>query len=129
MPKALSHTIIRIAFAAIVISQAAMLLSIAVIRGFKSEITAKVTGFNAHIQITNFDANKSFETAPVLNDTAVYKAIMASPNVKNIQPYAIKAGIIKTKQEILGVVVKGINQQYDLSFFKKIPDRRKYSNL
>ena len=63
--KFLSQKIIRIALVGIALGLAVMIISVAVITGFKDEIRNKVIGFGSHIQVVNFDSNNSYETRPV----------------------------------------------------------------
>jgi len=117
--KSLSHPIITIATAGIALGLAVMIISVAIVTGFKKEIRNKVSGFGSHIQILNFDSNKSFETQPIEKDKGYYPFIKTLKGVKHMQVFATKAGIIKTKDEIQGVVLKGVGSDYDWSFFKK----------
>jgi lipoprotein-releasing system permease protein len=116
--NAISRPIISVAIAGIALGIAVMILSIAIVTGFKKEIRNKVIGFGAHIQILNFDSNKSFETQPIEKDKSYYPFINKLKGVKHMQVYATKAGIIKTKENIQGIVLKGIDAEYDWSFFK-----------
>ena len=96
-----------------------MLLSIAIVTGFKQQIRDKVIGFGSHIQITAYTDNQSYETEPISILQDFYPDITNDEGIKHIQVYATKAGIVKTKDEILGVVLKGVAADYDWSFFQK----------
>lgn len=96
-----------------------MIITIAVVTGFQNAIRDKVVGFGSHIQITNFDNNNSLEPLPINKDQDFLKTISANLQIKHIQPYIIKSGIIKTKEEIEGVVLKGVDQTYDWNFLSK----------
>ena len=109
--------ILRIAILAIALSVAIMLLSVMVVTGFKKDISDKIIGFGSHITITSFSDNQSYETEPIQISDSLKKSILKSPEVKHISTFATKAGIIKTKDEILGVVLKGVSSNYDWSFF------------
>ncbi len=117
--KSISQIIVRIAEAGIAISMVVMLLSVAIVTGFKKEIADKVIGFGSHVQITMHDTNASYETSPISSNQKFLPALKELPEVSGVQTYAIKAGIIKTEKDIQGVVLKGISQGYDLSFFEK----------
>lgn len=117
--KSVSHSIVRIAQGGIAISLAVMLLSVAIVTGFKKEVAEKVVGFGAHIQITNHDANASYETVPIAKKQDFLPLLMANPNITHVNSYGIKAGIIKTEHDIQGVVLKGVDTDFDWSFFKK----------
>jgi len=103
----------------IALSLAVMIVAVAIVTGFKKEISNKVTGFGAHIQILNMDSNLSYETAPVPSGLESVKRIREIEGIKNVQPFAIKAGIIKTGEEIHGAVLKGIDKNFDWSFIEE----------
>lgn len=114
----ISRPIIRIAILAIALSVAVMLISIAVVKGFKKDIADKVIGFSAHIQITAFSDNNSFETQAINKQQDFYPSIKQEDGITHIQQFATKAAIIKTKEEIHGVVLKGVGSDFDPSFFE-----------
>jgi lipoprotein-releasing system permease protein len=97
-----------------------MILSIAVIRGFKQEIRQKLRGFAGDIQVQKFDNNNSYQNSPFANDKDFIKKIKGNPMFTHVMPIATKPGIIKTSSEIEGVVMKGVDKNYEWSFFKKI---------
>jgi len=114
-----SRSIVGIAMFGIAMSLAVMIVAVAIVTGFKKEISSKVTGFGAHIQILNLDSNLSYETAPVPGNLASVEKLKQISGIKNVQPFAIKAGIIKTSDEIHGAVLKGIDGSYDWTFIQK----------
>ena len=113
-----SRPINVIAITGIALGLAVMILAVAILTGFKQSIRDKVAGFGAHIQVTNFDSNMSYETIPISADQPFVKKLKGNPGIKNIQVYALKAGIIKTADNMQGVVLKGVGSDYDWSFFK-----------
>ena len=115
----LSRSIVGIAIFGIALGLAVMIVSVAIVTGFKNEISDKVTGFGAHIQILNLDSNLSYETLPIPAGLESVESLRAVEGVKNIQAFAIKAGIIKTGDEIHGAVLKGIDQNYNWDFINK----------
>jgi lipoprotein-releasing system permease protein len=115
----LSRSIVGIAIFGIALGLAVMIVSVAIVTGFKNEISDKVTGFGAHIQILNLDSNLSYETLPIPAGLESVESLRALEGVKNIQAFAIKAGIIKTGDEIHGAVLKGIDQSYNWDFINK----------
>jgi len=110
--------ILRIAILAIALSVAVMLISIMVVTGFKNDISDKIIGFGSHITISNFTNNQSYESEPISVEQDFYPSITAVEGVKHISTFATKAGIIKTTDEIQGVVLKGVSSDYDWTFFK-----------
>ncbi len=109
--------IIRLSIVAIAMSLAVMILSISIITGFKKEIRNKITGFGGHIQISNFDSNNSFDISPIDRELEFLSELDQIQGIKSIQSIATKPAIIKTKTDIQGVVLKGIDTDFDTSFF------------
>jgi lipoprotein-releasing system permease protein len=117
--KGISQSIVTIAVIGIALGLAVMILSVAIVTGFKSEISNKVIGFGSHIQILNYDTNVSFETEPINKQQAFYSDIDNLAGIKKIQEFAIKAGIIKTDTDIQAIVLKGIGSDFNWSFFNQ----------
>ena len=114
-----TRPIVRIAVAGISIGLAVMIVAVSIVTGFQKEIRNKVSGFGAHIVVTNYDSNTSYEPEPVSTDQSFYPSIDTAKGIRHIQVFATKAGIIKTDDEIEGVVVKGVGKDFDWSFFEK----------
>jgi lipoprotein-releasing system permease protein len=112
-----SRPINIIAIIGIATGLAVMILAVAILTGFKQEIREKVVGFGSHIQIMNFDSNISFETTPISDTQSFVPKIKALPGIRHMQVFATKAGIIKTDDDIQGVVLKGVGSDYDWSYF------------
>ena len=110
--------IIKIAVGGIAIGIIIMLISVFILTGFQKEIRNKVIGFGAHIQVTSFHNKEGFETEPIDKTLPFYTSIGNLPEVKNVQVYATSAGILKTKEDILGIVLKGIDKDFNWDFFK-----------
>jgi len=114
-----SSPAIKIAVAGVALGLAAMVLSVCIIVGFKKEIRDKVVGFGSHIQITNFNNSFSYETYPIRLSDSLMLILEDNPEIKHIETFVTKPGIIKTDNDFQGVVLKGIGQDYDWTFFKK----------
>lgn len=114
----MSNPVIRIATFGIALGMAVMIIAVMVVTGFRNEITEKVIGFGSHIRINNFDSNNSYEEIPIETNAPFVTKVKQHPEVRHVQMYATKAGILKTENEIQGIVLKGVDRQYDWSFFK-----------
>ncbi len=114
----ISNSVLSIAIFGIALGMAVMILSVAIVTGFKQQVRNKVTGFGAHIVISNYDNNNSYAANPVSKKQSFYPDIEQVEGVRHIQAFATKAGIIKTDTDIQGVVLKGIDHDYDWSFFE-----------
>ncbi len=107
-----------IAVIGIAMGLAVMILAVSILTGFKKQIREKVVGFGSNIQILNFDSNISLETAPISDTQSFIQVIKKMPGISHVQVFATKAGIIKTEEEIQGVVLKGVGSDFDWSYFK-----------
>ncbi len=114
----LSKKIIRIALFGIALGLAVMIISVAVITGFKSEIRNKVIGFGSHIQIVNYESRNSYELPPISKIQPFLGKLDSLTEVKKIQVFATKPGMIKTDESIQGIVFKGVEPDYDWTFFQ-----------
>ncbi len=117
--KSFSRSIVGIAIFGIALGLTVMIVAVAIVTGFKKEISSKVTGFGAHIQIVNMDSNLSYETIPIPADLETIQQLGNIPGIRNVQAYALKAGIIKTGDEIHGAVLKGVDSEYDWDFLEQ----------
>ena len=114
----ISAAIVKIAILGIALGMIVMLLSVAIVTGFKEQIRNKVIGFGSHITIVNYDNNSSYEMRPISKKQPFSSSLSKVDGIKHVQTFAVKAGIIKTKDDIQGVVLKGIDENYDWEFFK-----------
>ena len=115
----LSRKIINIALVGISLGITVMLISVAIVTGFKKEIRNKVIGFGSHIQVVNYDSNFSYETAPVNSNQPFLDELSDISNIQSMNVFATKPGIIKTDEYIQGIVLKGVAQEYNWDFFSK----------
>lgn len=118
--RTFSKLIVRIAILGIMLGLAVMILAIAIVKGFKSEIREKVRGFSGDIQISKLDLNTSYENTPFSMSDSSVQRIIEHEEIEFIQAIATKPGIIKTNEEIEGVVLKGVDRNYNWEYFKKI---------
>lgn len=117
--KKFTKPVINISVLAIALGLMVMIVAVSIVSGFQREIRNKVIGFGGHIQITNYDSQNTYETNPIAKKQDFYPNITNVDGIRHVQVFATKAGIIKTKEEIYGVIVKGIGSDFDWDFFKK----------
>ena len=117
--KRFSRSIISFALFGIAFGVMIMILSVAVVTGFKKEIRDKVIGFGSHLQLVNFDSNSSFETLPVSKNQVWLPKLTSMKGISHVQVFATKPGIIKTDEEMTGIVLKGVGPDFDWRFFKE----------
>lgn len=117
--RTFSKLIVRIAIAGVMLSLAVMILSIAIIKGFKTEIQDKVRGFIGDIQIYRFDLNGSFEKSPFIPNDTTINNLKNNKQVASFYPFATKPAIIVANGEVEGINFKGIDKTYDWDYIKK----------
>ncbi len=114
-----TRIILRFSIIGVALGVFLMLLSLAVVKGFQGEIRNKVIGFGSHIQITEFNYESPLSFKPMDKNQPFYTEIAKAPEVSSVQMYALKEGIIKTDEEIAGVIAKGIHSDFNWDFFSK----------
>ena len=102
----------------VAIGVAVMIVSLAVVLGFKHEVSSKVIGFGSHIQVLSLTQNQNYEMMPVLTNDTLIRKVKKVPGVSHIQKFATKIGILKTEENFRGLTFKGVGDDYDLSFFR-----------
>ena len=126
--KSVSVPIVKIAIVGIALGLCVMLLSLFIITGFKYEITEKLSGFTAHLSVVPFVPGSTSEGGVVRESESLVKGLKEMEGVKNVYGYIEKPAIFKSKEEIHGVVLKGVDVGYDVVFFRenlkegKMPD-------
>ena len=113
--KSFSSTIHKIAIFSIGIGLAVMIISFLILKGFQSTVTEKIYSFSSHFQVTKFAYGSSFEEPPMNTNTDLYNNYQDYGLIDHIQEYAHKAGLIKTEEEVLGIVLKGVGKSFDTS--------------
>ncbi|MDX1349171.1 MAG: FtsX-like permease family protein [Putridiphycobacter sp.] len=130
----ISKPIVNISLISIILGLAVMIITVSIVTGFQNKIREKVIGFGSHIQISNMEDNTSMESSPLLIDSTLISSILENQLVKHIQSFAYKPAILQSEEkkrvistlahtdtvvnrDVLGVLFKGIDLNYDLSFF------------
>lgn len=117
--KSASPPAITIAVASIALGLAVMIVAVAIIVGFKKEVRNKVIGFGSHIQVSNIRNNSFYETEPIAVSDSLMEAMRSDSRIAHVEKFVTKPGIIKTDEDFYGIVVKGIDEEYDWSFFSR----------
>lgn len=116
--KEVSKPAIRIAMAGIAIGLAVMIISVAVVIGFKHQVRDKVIGLSSDILVTSMDEAQAYQTTPVAGGDSVMQVLRSLPSVSHVQRYASKPGMIMTADNFQGMLLKGIAQEYDMTFLQ-----------
>lgn len=118
--RTFSKLIVRIAILGIMLGLAVMILAVAIVKGFKTEIREKVRGFSGDIQISKLNLNSSYENSPFTITDADFLKIKQTDGISFIQAFATKPGIINAGDEAEGVVLKGVDKSYNSQYFENI---------
>lgn len=115
----MSRPAIRIATLGVAIGLAVMLVSVCVVLGFKHSIRDKVVGFGGHITVADFMTLQGSEPYPVCMNDSMVRVLKGIRGVQHVQRFALKQGILKTDNDFLGVMLKGVGQEFDTTFIHR----------
>lgn len=109
----------RIAVISVALSIAVMLVSIAVMMGFKREISRKMAGITGHVVLTDLRGVHALDPSPVHRTPHLEELIRTVPGFAAAAPYALKGGIIRTDETVEGVTLKGVDASYDWPTYRE----------
>jgi lipoprotein-releasing system permease protein len=112
-----SATIHRVAVISIVVGVTALLLAFMVLGGFQDKIKEKVYAFSGHLQISKYTVSTSYEDSEIEISEQLSTQLDTTGYIKRWQPFAFKAALLKTDEEVQGVIFKGIDYHFDTAFF------------
>lgn len=116
----MSRPAVRIATIGIAVGLAVMIVALSVVVGFKNEVRQQVIGFGSHIQMSTYGGmHTAFDSQPFSPTDSLIKTLETNKNIAHIQRVALKTGIIKTEKDFHGIVLKGVDKNFDWRFFKK----------
>lgn len=115
--KSFSATVHKIAVAGISLGLSAMIVSFLILKGFQNTVKDKVYSFSSHIQVTRYTLDNALEENPISLNTALFAATDVFPYVRHVQEYIHKAGLIKSDEEVMGVIFKGVGPRFDREAF------------
>uniref|UniRef100_UPI00404AF9F1 ABC transporter permease n=1 Tax=Fulvivirga sp. TaxID=1931237 RepID=UPI00404AF9F1 len=115
--QSFSSTIHKIAIGSIAVGLGAMIVSFLILRGFQDTVRDKIYSFSAHLQLTKYTLDNSFEEVPISLNTGIFTNPEDFPYVRHVQEYSHKAGLIKAEDEVLGIVFKGVSARFDTANF------------
>lgn len=118
--RTFSRLIVRVAVLTVAVGVAAMILALAILNGFKEEVSGKQRGFFGDIAITDAYSHQALEQEPIFIETSKLDELLAIPGVTGLRKFATKPGIINVNGEVEGVVLKGLDPAYDQGFLQEI---------
>jgi len=114
-----STIISKIAVISIALGLCVLILSFMILQGFKGEIKDKIFSFSGHLIVSKYTLSTSFEETSIVVNDSLIDMIEAYPLTSRVQPFAMKAGLLKTEEEVQGVIVKGVDSSFDTVSFAK----------
>ena len=112
---------LTVALVGIVLAVVVMILSIAIVMGFKGEISGKIMQLDAHLRVTNAALGID-ENYATVNGREVREAIAEdgafSPRVESVSLIADKSAILKTDENFMGINFRGVDSGYDFRYLK-----------
>ncbi|MBO9620887.1 MAG: ABC transporter permease [Niabella sp.] len=123
--RSFSRFIIRLSVAATAISVAVMIITLAFANGFQKKVSEKVFSFWGHIRIQAMAPYQYVvsEETPITANPALVAQVKKNPQVTAIQPFATRYAIVKTKDDLEGVLVKGVDSTYNFGNLKQFIQR------
>lgn len=106
-----------IAVVSIALGVLVMVMAVCILRGFQGEIASKVVGFGSHLTVSNFASSPAYQEEPIVLDSTLVERIQHVPGVRHIQYFATKGGMVKTAEQIYGIMFRGLSADYDTTFF------------
>ncbi len=106
-----------IAVVGIALGVVVMVMAVSILRGFQGDISGKVAGFGSHMTVTSFAPSEAYADNPVAVDSSLLEALRSVPGVRHVQCFATKGGMVKTDEQIYGILFRGLDKGYDTSFY------------
>ena len=114
-----SSTIHKMAVGSITIGLAVMIVSFLILIGFQNTVAEKIYSFSSHLRVTKYTLGNSYEESPISISNEAIDSYEELDLIGHIQEYSHKAGLVKTEEEILGIIFKGVSQRFDLEMFRE----------
>ncbi len=114
-----SSTIARIAIVSIAIALSSLILAFLILGGYEEVIKNKVYSFSGHIVISKYSLSNSVEETSIMVTDSLLEKVKQSDRVDYVQEYAFKYGLLNTEEEVQGVLVKGVDDNFDKSDFEQ----------
>lgn len=106
-----------IAVVSIALGVVVMVMAVCILRGFQGEIASKVVGFGSHLTLSNYASSPAYQEEPIALDADLVGRIRRVSGVRHIQYFATKGGMVKTEDQIYGIMLRGLSEGYDTTFF------------
>lgn len=112
-----STVINKIAVISIAVALAALICCFMILKGFEDTIKQKIYSFSGHLIVSKYTLSTSFEESSIVAEDSLIALLEGMEMVKYVQSYAYKAGLLKTEEEVQGVILKGLDGRFDTTAF------------
>jgi lipoprotein-releasing system permease protein len=117
--ESFTSTVVKVGVASIAIGLAVMIISFAILVGYKQAIKDKLFSLSSHIQVSKITLNQSYEETPMPIKTNFYNNYHQISQIRHVQAVANKAGMLKSSEELAGIIIKGVGRDYDWQTFSQ----------
>ncbi len=124
-----SNIINRVAVVSIGLGLAVLIIAFMVLFGFKKEIKDKIYSFSGHLIVSKYTLSTSFEESTIVINDSLIRTLKNYPLTERVQPYAMKAALLKTDEEVQGVIIKGVDESFDTLGFSKHMMEGRFPNV
>lgn len=106
-----------IAVVGIALGVTVMVMAVSILRGFQQDITDKVVGFGSHMTVCSYDRLHAYAETPIEVDSVLIDSLRTTQGVRHVQAFATKGGMVKTEEQIYGILLRGLSADYDTTFY------------
>lgn len=117
--ESFTSTVVKVGVASIAIGLAVMIVSFGILIGYKQSIKDKLFSLSSHIQVSKITLNQSYEETPMPIKTNFYNNYRQNSKIRHVQAVGNKAGMLKSSEELAGIVIKGVGHDYDWQTFSE----------
>ncbi len=117
--ESFTSTVVKVGVASIAIGLAVMIISFAILVGYKQAIKDKLFSLSSHIQVSKITLNQSYEETPMPIKTNFYDNYPQNSKIRHVQAVGNKAGMLKSSEELAGIIIKGVGRDYDWEIFSQ----------
>jgi lipoprotein-releasing system permease protein len=117
--ESFTSTVVKVGVASIAIGLAVMIISFAILVGYKQAIKDKLFSLSSHIQVSKITLNQSYEETPMPIKTNFYNNYRQISQIRHVQAVGNKAGMLKSSEELAGIIIKGVGKDYDWNTFSQ----------
>ena len=107
----------RIATVTVALAMAAMILTLAVVQGFRRQIYADLSGFGADVRIVDVATlSGTDKQIPLSGD--MLQSVAATDGVAWVAPYVVAEGMAKCGDNVVGLQLKGVGPTYNTEWWQ-----------